>query len=267
MKKLLLAALIALSVSSCKKDNSSPDPTLPAKGGKLVAKTVVTSSTSTSTTTYNYNDKNQLTDAHLIFSSNIGKVDYIYTYNTDGTLKRESASQPTSTYYRDFTYVNGEPTLILHAESLGNANNSYTVKVKTNGTYTTEGTFYNLEGTTPGSTSKFEYQNQNRVKTTSTYNGEILSTYVAEFGNKKNPFLYNTDNWGLTTSIAFNNKNDLLKEIETTAGKITTSVYANTYDDDGYPVKSIKTSTQVIEGISTPYVTEITTVYTYIKLK
>jgi len=267
MKKLLLAALIALSVSSCKKDNSSPDPTLPAKEGKLVAKTVVTNSYNITTTTYNYNDKNQLTDARETYSNNSDKTDYVFTYNTDGTLKREVVAQPRSTFYRDFTYVNGVPTLITHIEDITNASNSYTVKIKTDGTNTTEGTFYNMEGTLPGSTSKFEYQNQNRIKTISEYKGGILATYVSEYGNKKNPFLYNTEKWGLSAFIAFNNKNDVLKDIQTMAGRVTTNIYTNTYDTDDYPVKVIKTSTQVTEGISTPYVTETTTVYTYIKLK
>ncbi|QHS56992.1 hypothetical protein GWR56_16115 [Mucilaginibacter sp. 14171R-50] len=274
MKKFLVIALVALLFSACKKDSqpvtSDPDPgtnTDPsAAKHKLVSKVVTTQSNGDIVEEYVYNDQNQLVEMHWGGNSpTFIHSDFVLTYNTDGTLKRQVRTSGAVTEYRDIEYENGMPTLITNTRP-SDSSYDYKIKLNTGDSKVLGGTWlYTVNGVDKvNSIVTFEYSNENLIKQTNDF-GTYKQESISDFGIKNNAFRY-TGNKLLLSSAPVSHTNDLLKMVTTTGDKTQTKVFTNTYDEQGYP-KTIKTNSTTTEPGEATYSYETTAVYTYIDAK
>lgn len=273
MKKFLLITFIAIAFIACKKNGNTnsptkPDDTTPTVKKKLLSKTVNTNFRNITTFEYKFNDKNQLTGIHS-FANNSTFVgsDFVFTYNTDGTLKRQERTTDGVYSYRDFSYDNGLPSLITNVDP-AKPTETYTIKLSTDDHLLLSGTFYyppinGLAAHT--STSTFEYLNDNLIKTASVDDaGLYYSESTNEFGTKKNPFLYSGTKFNISV-IPFASKNEVTKETQIANGRKTIIEYTYTYDGDGYPIKATTFTTFDVNSV--PPTATGTIEYSYIDAK
>ncbi|MBB5394618.1 hypothetical protein [Mucilaginibacter sp. AK015] len=276
MKKILVIALVALLFNACKKDSQpgTPDPdpqpgtnTNPSTGKhKLVSKVVTTQSNGNVIEEYVYNDQNQLIEMHWGGNSpTFIHSDFVLTYNTDGTLKRQTRTSQGVDEYRDIEYENGMPTLVTNTRP-SNSSYDYKIKLNTGDSKVLGGTWlYTVDGVDKvNSVITFEYLNENVIKQTTDF-GTYKQETTREFGNKNNPFRYGGDKLFLS-SAPFAHKNDILKLVTITGDKNQTIEYTYTYDEQGYP-KTTKTKSVTTNPGQPPYTYETTSVYTYIDAK
>lgn len=226
--------------------------------GKVVSKTI-----------FDYDSENRITTVH---DSSFNSDEYVYTYDAAGNMIRQTLINEGKIRTWDVKYINDAPTFLTYTDP--DPQNNYFLKILTDKTKTISKTLYTLStGPNPiqieGSTTKYEYQDQNLVKvsySSSTNSNQIIAANVFEYGSKKNPYAYTGDKWQLNW-IPFFNKNDQLKDIYTNEGSITTITYSNTYNVQGYPLIVVTNAKQVVDNLPDPIISQNTKIYTYTDAK
>jgi hypothetical protein len=275
MSKILLIALFPLLfIVGCKKDEpeavNDSEKAGPVTEKQLVKTiTMIISGKGVAKTNYNYNSKNRITSVH---DSALISDDYFYTYDDAGNMIQEVFSREGNSITRDYKFVNNAPVSCTYTSPAFPQDNFF-MKIITDETKVISATYYTLSASPKpvqieGATSKYEYQNQNLVKVSSSFPDrptEILATNIYEYGTQKSPFLYSGDRWKQIVSA---NKNDQLKDMYISgSSSVTTVTYSNTYNNQGYPIKVIANAKQVADDLPNPIISQYTKIYTYIDAK
>jgi hypothetical protein len=273
MSKILLIALFSLLfIVGCKKDEpkavNDSEKAGPVTEKQLVKTiTMIISGKVIGKTTYNYS-KNRITSVH---DSALISDDYYCTYDDAGNMIRQVFSREGNSITRDYKYINNAPVLLTYTNPAVPQDNFF-LKIVTDDTKILSETYYTLSADPQpvqieGSTSKYEYQNQNLVKVSSSFPDrptEILAANIYEYGTQKSPFLYSGDRW---KQIVSTNKNDQLKDTYISgSSSVTTVIYSNTYNNQGYPIKVIANAKQVADGLPNPIISQYTKIYTYVDM-